>query len=99
MEQETGGVETGEGLGREWRMGARDWGSRDRGRIGKGVENGSMSLGSRDRERIGKGGENGSERQEGWRQGKNWEGSGEWEQETGGVETGEGLGREWRMGA
>ena len=58
-------------------MGARDRGSRDRGRIGKGVENGSMSLGSRDRERIGKGVENGSERQEGWRQGKNWEGRGE----------------------
>ena len=62
-------------MGREWRMGARDRGSRDRGRIGKGVENGSK------------------------RQGKDWEGSGEWEQETGGVETGEGLGREWRMGA
>ena len=28
-------------MGREWRMGARDRGSGDRGRIGKGVENGS----------------------------------------------------------
>ena len=34
-------METGEGLGREWRMGARDRESRDRRRIGKGVENGS----------------------------------------------------------
>ena len=32
------------------------------------------------------------------KKGKDWEGSGEWEQGTGG-EKGEGLGREWRMGA
>ena len=34
-------MEKGKGLEREWRMGARERGSRDRGRIGKGVENGS----------------------------------------------------------
>ena len=44
-EQETGGIETGEGLGREWRMGARDRGNGDRGRIWKGVENGSKRQG------------------------------------------------------
>ena len=62
-EQETGGIETGEGLGREWRMGARDRGNRDRGRIGKGVENGSKRQGDGDRGRIWKGVENGSKKQ------------------------------------
>ena len=82
-------------------MGARDRGSRDRGRIGKGVENGSKR--QEEVETLGKdwegSGEWEQETGEEWRQGKDWEGSGEWEQETGGMETGEGLVREWRMGA
>ena len=40
------GRKDGEGLGRKWRMGGRDRGEyRDRGRIGKGVENGSKRQG------------------------------------------------------
>ena len=38
-------MEIEEGLGREWRMGARDRRDGDRGRIGKGVENGSKRQG------------------------------------------------------
>ena len=114
-EQETGGMETGKGLGREWRMGARDRRDGDRERSGEweqetgGIETGEIlgrewrmgarERGNRDRGNIGKGVENGSKRQREKRQEKDCEGSGEWEQETGGIETGEGLGREWRMGA